>query len=101
MVVVGAAHGICESTSTCTAQVGAGEGCVTIMDTVTSVVPFAFHFCTAMTAVTIPDTILTIGSSAFNGCSSLTTVSIPDSVTSVGGKRFVPIVFIHENNSPR
>ena len=46
----------------------------TIPDSVTSIVGYAFYYCTSLTSVTIPDSVTSIGYSAFYYCTSLTDV---------------------------
>ena len=58
---------------------------VTIPDSVTSIVDYAFRDCSSLTSVTIPNSVTTIGEYAFAGCSSLASVTIPDSVTRING----------------
>ena len=60
----------------------------TIPDSVTSIVGYAFYYCTSLTSVTIPDSVMSIGQHAFQGCKSLTSVTIPDSVTSISSCTF-------------
>jgi hypothetical protein len=61
---------------------------VSIGNSVTSIVDYAFDGCTSLTSITIPDNVTNIGSYAFNSCTSLTSVTIPNSVTSIGGRAF-------------
>ena len=49
---------------------------VTIPDSVTSIVDYAFSRCTSLQSVTIPDSVTSIGGSAFYGCRSLQSVFI-------------------------
>ena len=60
----------------------------TIPDSVTSIVGYAFYYCTSLTSVTIPDSVTSISSCTFASCTSLTSVTIPDSVTSIGYSAF-------------
>ena len=57
-------------------------------DSVTSIVNYAFRYCTSLTSITIPDSVTSIGSQAFFDCTSLTSITIPDSVTSIGSGAF-------------
>ena len=47
----------------------------TIPNSVTSIGPSAFEYCSGLTSVTIPNSVTSIGSSAFSGCSGLTKVN--------------------------
>ena len=61
------------------------RGSYAIPDSVTSIGPAAFTWCTGLTSVSIPNSLTSIGGSAFSGCTSLTSVTIPDSVTYLWG----------------
>ncbi len=61
---------------------------VTIPNSVTSIGPNAFSYCTGLTSVTIPDSVTSIGDGAFYNCTGLTTVTIPASVVSIGWGAF-------------
>jgi hypothetical protein len=61
---------------------------VVIGSNVTSIGPFAFLSCNALTSVTIGNSVTSIGFSAFESCSDLTSVTIPNSVTSIGVAAF-------------
>ncbi|MBD9026429.1 MAG: leucine-rich repeat domain-containing protein [Clostridiales bacterium] len=50
----------------------AGE--VTIPDSVTKIVDYAFYNNADLTSVTIPDTVISIGDNSFSGCSNLTDI---------------------------
>ena len=72
-------------------------GSVTIPETVTyngttysvtSIVSYAFIFCSSLTSITIPNSVTSIGEWAFYDCSGLTSVTIPNSVTSIGDYAF-------------
>ena len=67
---------------------GAFSGSYAIPNSVTSIGPSAFSFCTSLTSVTIPNSVRSIGKWAFRGCSSLTSVTIPNSVTSIDDGTF-------------
>lgn len=54
----------------------------------TTISPFAFSGCTAMTSITLNDGIHTIGQNAFLRCSSLTSVTIPNSVVKLKSYTF-------------
>jgi len=59
-----------------------------IPDTVTTISPYAFYGCYAITSVIIPETVTTIGKCAFYGCRSLTSITIPDAVTEISEYMF-------------
>ena len=61
---------------------------LTIPDSVTSIVDYAFIGCNNLISVTIPNSVTSIGGYAFENCRSLTSVNIPNSVTSVGEGAF-------------
>ena len=65
-----------------------GMESITIPDGVTSIGPYAFEGCYALSDVTIPDGVTSIGSYAFASCSALTNVAISASVTSIGAGAF-------------
>ena len=54
---------------------------VKLSSSVTSIEPYAFFDCSALTSVAIPEGVKTIGSMAFNGCDSLKTVTLPSTLT--------------------
>ena len=56
---------------------------VEIRNGVTSVCPWAFRSCSAMTSVTIPNSMTDIEMGMFAYCESLTRVTIPNSVTTI------------------
>ncbi|MBR4160368.1 MAG: leucine-rich repeat protein [Bacteroidaceae bacterium] len=62
------------------------HGCQTtvIPNSVTSIGPFAFAYCSVLTSVTIPNSVESIEYAAFAYCYGLTSVTIPNSVTSLG-----------------
>ena len=55
---------------------------------VTSIVNYAFCYCSSLTSVDIPSSVTSIGELAFCWCSSLTSVDIPNSVTSIENNAF-------------
>ena len=55
---------------------------------VTSIVNYAFCWCSSLTSVDIPSSVTSIGELAFCWCSSLTSVDIPNSVTSIENNAF-------------
>ena len=55
-----------------------------IPNSVTSIGPYAFEGCIALTSINIPDAVTSIGRMAFRGCSALTSVTIGSSVTEIG-----------------
>ena len=61
-----------------------GKTDVTIPNSVTSIINYAFYGCSSLTSMTIPNSVTLIGNYAFYGCSSLTSMTIPNSVTSIG-----------------
>ncbi|WMJ86369.1 leucine-rich repeat protein [Anaerocolumna sp. MB42-C2] len=68
-----------------------GRGCkgdVTIPDTVTTIVGYAFSFNKEIISVSIPDSVESIGDVAFADCRNLVTVKMTDSVKSIGEEVF-------------
>ena len=63
----------------------AGKKSVTVADSVTSIVDFAFSGCTSLQTVTFGENsqLESIGTSAFDGCTALTEISIPFGVKSI------------------
>jgi hypothetical protein len=61
---------------------------VTIPNSVTSILGYAFYGCSGLTSVTIPNSVTSIGDCAFENCSGLTYVTIPNSLTSIGRDAF-------------
>ncbi len=59
-----------------------------IPNSVTSIGPHAFFYCSGLKSVTIPNSVTSIGESAFGSCKDLTSVTIPNSVKSIGGSTF-------------
>ena len=59
-----------------------------IPNSVTSIVPSAFSWCTSLISIAIPDGVTSIGNNTFYSCFSLASVSIPSSVTSIGNDAF-------------
>ena len=57
---------------------------VTIPDTVTSIVDWAFQGCSQITEVTFPDSVTSIGGSIFSECPALTKVTLPSKLESLG-----------------
>ncbi|MCD8383606.1 MAG: leucine-rich repeat protein [Clostridiales bacterium] len=55
---------------------------------VTSVAPYAFQECTALTNVSIADSVTAIGDCAFYGCTGLTEIAIPEGVTQISYRTF-------------
>lgn len=69
------------------------EGCsslksVTIPNSVTIIGWRAFYDCSGLTSITIPDSVTSIAKSAFYGCSGLTGITIGKNVTSIGNYAF-------------
>ncbi len=61
---------------------------VTIGNSVTNIVHYAFDSCASLTSVRIPDSVTSIDEGAFEYCNGLTDIAIPDSVTSIGESAF-------------
>ena len=59
-----------------------------IPDSVTTIGPYAFSKCSALTSIVIPDSVTTIEKAAFNECSALKSIEIPDSITTIPEKAF-------------
>ena len=57
---------------------------ITIPDTVTSIVDWAFQGCSQITEVTFPDSVTSIGGSIFSECPALTKVTLPSKLESLG-----------------
>jgi hypothetical protein len=47
-----------------------------IPSSVTSIVDYAFYYCSIITGVSIPSSVLSIGGSTFSGCSNLTSITV-------------------------
>lgn len=56
---------------------------VIIPNTVTSIEPMCFSYCTELLEVSLPENLLNIESGVFNHCSKLRTITIPDSVIAI------------------
>jgi hypothetical protein len=56
---------------------------LTIGDSVTSIVNYAFANCRGLTSVTIPNGITTIGNAAFGGCTALKNLTITDGASTL------------------
>jgi hypothetical protein len=63
-------------------------GSYPIPNSVTSIMEFAFDYCTRLTSVTIPSSVTSIGGGVFQECTRLTSVTIPNSVTNIGDNAF-------------
>ena len=61
---------------------------ITISNSVTSIVNYAFSGCSGLISIEIPNSVTSIGESAFRDCSGLTSIEIPNSVTNVEGYAF-------------
>jgi hypothetical protein len=61
---------------------------VTIPNSVTSIGPLAFEYCTRLTSVTIGNGVTSIGRDAFYSCTALTSVTIGNGVTSIESTAF-------------
>ena len=62
---------------------------VTIPDSVTSIVDYAFYGCTSLQSITISDSVTSIGDYAFCGCTSLQSITLPDSLKNIGYRAFL------------
>lgn len=67
---------------------------------ITSIGDYAFYNCQSLTSITIPETVTSIGGYAFNNCTSLTSVTIPYSVTSIGDWAFYGCTSLTSANVP-
>jgi hypothetical protein len=54
---------------------------VTLPDTLTTIVSYAFYGCTGLTSVTIPNSVTSIDTTAFDGCTGLTGFNVDDGNT--------------------
>ena len=61
---------------------------VVLGSSVTSIVDYAFSYCSELTSVTIGNSVKIIGSYAFSYCCNLTSITIPNGVTSIGSGAF-------------
>ena len=63
---------------------------INIPNSVTSISPRAFSWCSSLKSINIPDSVTTIGSSGFYGCDNLTTVTFGENskLTSIGATAF-------------
>ena len=61
---------------------------LTIGNSVTSIVEWAFYKCSGLTSVTIPNSVNSIGESAFSSCSSLKTVVFGSGLKEIGCNAF-------------
>ncbi|MGN1130362.1 MAG: leucine-rich repeat protein [Ruminococcus sp.] len=61
----------------------------TVPSTVTSIAPYAFNNCFALTSVTIGKNVKTISDHAFDGAYNLASIKVPSTVTSVGKAAFI------------
>ena len=61
---------------------------ITISDSVTTIEDAVFQYCNGLISITIPNSVKTIGRYAFDSCSSLTSVVIGNSVTTIGSGTF-------------
>ena len=57
---------------------------ITIPDTVTSIVDWAFQGCSQITEVTFPDSVTSLGDSIFDGCTALNKVTLPNKLETLG-----------------
>ncbi len=64
------------------------NGGITLPESVTTIMDYAFSGCSGLTSITIPSGATTIGKYAFYGCSGLTSIAIPSSVTTIGSYAF-------------
>ena len=71
---------------------------ITIPDSVKTIEPYAFGYCTSLKKVTFGSGIETIGYDAFSNCTSLE-ITIPDSVTTIGDYAFYNVPHIYYNGT--
>ncbi len=64
------------------------EGEITIPDSATSIVDYAFIGCAGITSISIPDSVASIGQAAFSGCTRLTSATLGNSITNIGEEAF-------------
>ena len=81
------------------------SGAITIPSTlggcpVTTIGPYAFEYCEALTRVTIPGSVRNIEHSAFTRCVSLESVTIPNTVTNIGDYAFHGCAALKSANVP-
>ena len=62
---------------------------MTIPESVTEILSYAFNDCTSLTSVTIDNSVTRIVDYAFKGCSSLTSITLGNNVTSIGSEVFI------------
>ena len=67
---------------------GGRIGSYTIPSSITTIDPFAFFYCEAITSITIPNNVMAIGDFAFEECTRLTSITISSSVNSIGISAF-------------
>ncbi|QCP71878.1 hypothetical protein FDZ78_04490 [Duncaniella sp. B8] len=64
------------------------NGGITLPESVTTIMDYAFSGCSGLTSITIPSRITKIGDYMFSGCSGLTSITIPSGVTTIGDHAF-------------
>ncbi len=66
----------------------AASGEIAVPGGVTTIMPYCFENCVAVSSVTLPDGLAAIGEYAFNSCISLGDISLPSSVAEIGASAF-------------
>ena len=64
------------------------KGGITLPESVTTIMDYAFSGCSGLTSIAIPSRITKIGDYMFSGCSGLTSITIPSGVTTIGDHAF-------------
>ncbi|MBQ8228339.1 MAG: leucine-rich repeat protein [Clostridia bacterium] len=70
-----------------------------IPSSVTTVLDYAFFFCTEISRITIPDSVKYIGSYAFAYCYALFDISISDNITDIGQYAFHQTQYYNESDN--
>ena len=73
---------------------------VTLPSTITTISEHAFNYCTALTSISLPGSLLQIDKYAFNNCSSLTSISIPNSTIKISEYTFNGCTSLSNVNLP-
>lgn len=61
---------------------------IVIPDSITSISPYAFSYCTSLTSITVSENVTNIGDYAFSNCTGLDNITIPQNVTNIGASVF-------------